>query len=103
MKTLKPRLAPSQARGWKPDALRGNRHQRGYGREWERLRREVLHRDGGLCQPCLERGHVTQADQVDHKVQKADGGSDDPSNLQAICTPCHREKTSREANRTGGG
>ena len=36
------------------------------------------------------------ANEVDHKIPKARGGSDYPENLQSLCTPCHREKTAKE-------
>ena len=97
---LKPRLAPSKPRGWAPDAQRGNRQQRGYGREWEKLREQILERDECLCQPCLASGRVSVGTQVDHVVPKAQGGSDHHSNLQAICAACHRAKTAAES--TGG-
>jgi hypothetical protein len=45
--------------GWRSDAHRGNRHERGYGSEWTRLRIRILKRDCGLCQPCLRAGDVT--------------------------------------------
>lgn len=99
LKCLKPRLATSTPQGWKPDSQRGNRHERGYGYAWEQLRERIMLRDHGLCQPCKDNGHVTRADQVDHKTPKAHGGTDDESNLQAICTPCHRAKTSSESRR----
>jgi 5-methylcytosine-specific restriction endonuclease McrA len=31
--------------------------------------------------------------QVDHIITKARGGTDDPSNLQALCRECHSRKT----------
>ena len=83
--------------GWQSDRLRGNTTQRGYGASWQRLRAEVLLRDNGLCQPCLEAGRVTAAREVDHILGKAAGGTDDAANLQAICIPCHRKKTARES------
>lgn len=81
----------------------GNRRQgttteRGYGHAWRKLRRQVLERDSYLCVPCLARGLYVEAREVDHITGKADGGTDDPGNLQSICTPCHRAKTAR-----GGG
>jgi 5-methylcytosine-specific restriction protein A len=36
---------------------------------------------------------------VDHIINKQSGGTDDESNLQAICKPCHDQKTQREARR----
>jgi 5-methylcytosine-specific restriction enzyme A len=99
MKCLKPRVStPKPAGGWQPDSVRGNRHQRGYGKAWDQLRHQAMTRDCGLCQPCLRNSHTTLATQVDHIVPKAQGGSDTLANLQAICDPCHRTKTSSESN-----
>jgi len=36
---------------------------------------------------------VTLATEVDHILSKANGGTDDENNLQAICKVCHRIKT----------
>ena len=87
---------------WKPDAARGNRHQRGYGSAWDRLRAAVLRRDEGVCQPCSRLGRITEAKEVDHIIAKAAGGTDDPANLQAICVDCHASKTGRERLRKTG-
>lgn len=102
MKVLQPRLLaakPKATRGWQPDSRRGNRHQRGYGWEWEKLRARILERDSWLCQACLETDRVTVATQVDHIIPKSQGGSDNEDNLQAICAPCHAEKTLKESGR----
>lgn len=73
-----------------------SRHERGYGSKWDKLRKQILKRDQHLCQVCLEKGIYTKARQVDHKTPKAEGGTDDPNNLQSICIPCHRYKTANE-------
>lgn len=73
-----------------------SRHARGYGAAWDKLRKFILERDKHLCQPCLSKGRPTQATAVDHIKPKAKGGMDDPDNLQAICGPCHDEKTTLE-------
>lgn len=39
---------------------------------------------------------VTIAKEVDHIIAKAHGGTDDMSNLEAICIKCHRTKTAKE-------
>lgn len=57
------------------------------------IRESVFRRDGKLCQSCLKRGEYTQAQEVDHIKALEDGGTDDPDNLQAICTDCHKAKT----------
>jgi 5-methylcytosine-specific restriction protein A len=89
---------------WRPDSERGTAAQRGYGTEWRKLRAQVLARDEGLCQACLAAGRTTVAEQVDHVIPKAAGGTDDLANLQALCRECHDEKSRREMrDPTGGG
>lgn len=74
-----------------------SRHERGYGTAWDKLRLTILARDSYLCQPCLTKGRPTPATQVDHIIAKAQGGTDDADNLQAICTDCHKDKTADES------
>lgn len=81
------------------DKRRGSRQSRGYGKEWDVKRTAILSRDHGICQPCLRDGHVHQGTHVDHVVPKAEGGTDDDSNLQTICAERHRAKTAAEAAR----
>lgn len=78
---------------------RESRHKRGYDWRWVKLRAAILQRDQHLCQPCLKAGRPTPATQVDHIKPKAKGGADDQSNLQAICTDCHRAKTDADEGR----
>lgn len=82
--------------GW-ADQSRGTAAERGYGADWQRLRAETMREQHGLCQPCLRRGRVTPAVAVDHRVPKARGGTDHPTNRQCICRPCHTAKTAAEA------
>lgn len=84
------------------DPRRGSRHKRGYGTEWDRKRKAVLARDRGLCQQCKPDRRITVARNVDHKVPKAEGGTDDEDNLWSLCDTCHAEKTAREALRGRG-
>jgi 5-methylcytosine-specific restriction endonuclease McrA len=39
---------------------------------------------------------VTIATEVDHRLPKSQGGTDDDANLQSICSPCHKTKTATE-------
>ena len=85
--------------GW-TDTKTSSSSERGYGWEWRKLRLKVLHRDKGLCKTCLVRGQITVATEVDHIIAKANGGTDDESNLQALCHSCHAKKTNQEKANT---
>lgn len=80
----------SSSRAW--GRTRTSASARGYGHEWRRVRALVLARDI-VCQVC----RIRPATICDHIVNKARGGSDDPSNLQGICDGCHKAKTSVES------
>ena len=86
--------------GWS-DKRRGSRHARGYGSEWEKKRIRILKRDRHLCQceECTKLSRIRPASEVDHIVNKAEGGTDDDSNLQSINADCHKLKTRREQAR----
>lgn len=62
----------------------------------KRQRARILRRDGYQCQLHLT-GCLGTATDMDHVVNVAAGGSDDDSNMQALCHPCHQKKTSGEA------
>lgn len=64
------------------------------GRPWRRLKAQIHKRDEWTCQCC---GRVTMDLELDHIKNKAQGGTDDESNLQSLCPPCHKEKTLRES------
>ena len=63
---------------------------------WQRLRRLVLGREP-LCRICMADGRVVEATVVDHITPLADGGTNDVTNLQPLCKPCHDRKTMRES------
>ena len=80
--TLKPR-------GWvDPEKLRPNSAKRGYGAAWRRIRARVLALNS-ICTVC----HLAPSNTVDHRISKKRGGTDDESNLQALCRECHSRKT----------
>jgi 5-methylcytosine-specific restriction protein A len=84
------------ASGWNNPA-RGTAEQRGYGWEWRKKATEILKRDRYLCQCENCKGCHLPASEVDHVIPKTRGGTDEDSNLAAINTDCHKEKTRREA------
>ena len=61
------------------------------GGAWDTLRRKVLARDMGICFLCDRFG----ADQVDHLVEVADGGSNDLTNLASCHESCPRTQAPR--------
>ncbi|MFE6541595.1 HNH endonuclease [Streptomyces rochei] len=70
-------------------------------RNWARLRRRVIRRDGGQCTAhhsdgtrCPEPGT-----DVDHVIPASLGGSDDMDNLALLCSWHHRRKSSSEGGR----
>ncbi|EIV7688879.1 TPA: HNH endonuclease [Salmonella enterica] len=67
-----------------------------YGTEWRKRRVIALRRDRGLCVLCLADGRAVPATDVDHIVAVEHGGTDELSNLQSLCTPCHCSKMARE-------
>jgi len=82
--------------GWRNYQAGKSRHERGYGRPWDIRRARILARDQHLCQECRRHGIGTTAKTVDHITPKAHGGTDDDSNLESLCWPCHRRKTATE-------
>lgn len=58
--------------------------------------RAILQRDGYACVKC---GNEQGPFDVDHIVPLAEGGTDEPSNKQTLCKPCHDKKTRPEIRR----
>lgn len=56
-------------------------------REWRKVRAQILARDRYRCQQCGD-----PANTVDHIRAKANGGSDRPTNLRALCEACNLSK-----------
>ena len=59
--------------------------------DWGTTRRRILTRDRHKCYMC-----GAHAPEVDHITPASQHGTDDDSNLAAICVRCHRRKTSAE-------
>ena len=64
------------------------------GRPWRRLKAKIHLRDLYTCKRC---GLVTMSLELDHIINIAQGGTDDESNLQSLCPPCHLKKTITES------
>ena len=71
------------------DQQRGTRQERGYGSEWQRIRKAHLEIEPE-CRHC-----GATATDVDHIVSKKHGGSNEHDNLQSLCHKHHSVKTRR--------
>lgn len=97
LKTLKPRLlAVATARVPVLTAQPG-RFERKRGSAGAKDRNQIKDRDCGLCQECRRQGKTTVGSDVDHIVPLEQGGTNEQSNLELLCEPCHKAKTAREA------
>lgn len=69
---------------------------RGYGVAWRRLAKWFLQQHP-LCNDPFSRhkDRVVASEVVDHIVPRRRGGTDDASNLQALCYRCHSTKTAK--------
>ncbi len=59
------------------------------------LRYDILRRAKGRCEACGISAEE-RALEVDHIVPRNKGGTDDPSNLQALCFKCNAQKRDRD-------
>ncbi len=72
-------------------------HNLHYGTQrWQRLRLTIL-----WAHPLCEECERMPSSHVDHVKSLADGGTDDPSNLRALCHGCHSRKTCTDDNGWG--
>ena len=90
----------------KYDRERGSSTERGYGANWQKLRKMILNRSP-ICEDPFglhqEYGELVQANEVDHVTPLKDGGTNEMDNLQALCRSCHSRKTAVEDGRWVGG
>lgn len=80
-----------------PFANSATADQRLRGRALQARNEKIKTRDGWRCKSC---GRITDQLEVDHIVPLAHGGTEDDSNLQALCAGrggCHERKSRRDA------
>lgn len=67
-----------------------------YDYRWIRVRLSFL-RENPLCVDCLEKGIVTAAAEVHHRLKARDYPALrlDPTNLMSLCKACHNVRTAR--------
>jgi 5-methylcytosine-specific restriction protein A len=72
------------------EQARGTHSQRGYPYAWGKIRAAFL----AMNPSCVVCGaHATEAD---HLTPKAQGGTDHPENLRAVCRSCHSRRTAAD-------
>lgn len=76
-----------------------SRHKRGYGKEHERIRAEMM-RTIVLCEECTRQGRVTVGTVADHIRRLSDGGTGERSNYQLLCKQCDLDKQVRDRGGT---
>ena len=64
--------------------------------EWHKKRRQVMKRDGYICQYC-----GAKAKHVDHVIPFSRGGSDELDNLVAACAHCNFHKSAQTPEEAG--
>ena len=106
MKMLRPLTSRPPKQGPVRSHGGDERHKLYTGRRWRKLRAQIL-RQQPLCRECLRLGFIQEASVVDHIRGHGAGWQEHfftPSNLQPLCTDCHKAKTAREqAAKTRGG
>ena len=65
---------------------------------WQKLRAQILIRDGWTCQGrCKELGRTSAGGEVHHVKPIREGGAVwDPNNLRLLCRDCHRQSHHQE-------
>ena len=63
-------------------------HKKRYGRAW-RFIRAAYAKAHPLCEQCLAEGRYVATEQIHHKLPLSQGGTNDVSNLMALCRSCH--------------
>jgi 5-methylcytosine-specific restriction protein A len=93
-----PATVPCPTHARPPRGWTGENPARIRGRRLQRLR-QALFAAEPWCRLCWSRGIRTIATVRDHVRPLAEGGDDDPMNIQPICADCSRAKTHAESQR----
>ena len=79
------------------EGRRDSSTSRGYGSDWQRLRKRKLLTDP-YCADCKSQGRATLAVEVDHiiRISERPNLRLDWNNLQSLCQSCHAAKSAAE-------
>ena len=59
-----------------------------YGRSWKRVRNSYI-KEHPFCEECFKDGKMVLAEEVHHILPVSRGGTNEVSNLMALCQSCH--------------
>jgi len=77
---------------------RDKNHNKRYGSGWERISK-AYRRANPLCEKCKAEGKLVPSELVHHKVKLgADGGTNDPDNLESLCWSCHSRHHAKQGD-----
>jgi 5-methylcytosine-specific restriction endonuclease McrA len=99
--TLKPRLGVLKTTKVPMLEAKAGTTEMERGRAWMAKRQRVALAHDYQCQGC-GRAWLSYRDQIDHRIPREQGGSNDESNLQPLCKDCHDTKTAAEAKARSG-
>jgi 5-methylcytosine-specific restriction protein A len=93
LKTLAPTLPALNTNRVKVLETKAGSTERLRGDAWMKIRHALLLRGGFACVDC---GHISMTNQIDHEIPLEQGGTHDMNNLKIRCVRCHTNKTNRE-------
>ena len=102
LQRLKPRLTAASTNRLVTLEAKAGTTQRVRGGSWMNTRRRIMERDEYKCAAC---GRVRGDHEVDHREPLEQGGTNDDTNLQLLCSGpdrCHAIKTKAEAQGRAG-
>ena len=68
-----------------------------YNYQWRKLRARFLNKNP-LCEICKSKGRYTTATEVHHIKPLSEGGTNEETNLKALCKSCHSKITMTAIN-----
>ena len=95
LQTLKPKLAVLNTTRVKVLDTKAGATERIRGRAWMQERKTAL--IAGLF-TCVDCGHVSASNEIDHDTPLEQGGANHQSNYRVRCIPCHAAKSKRDGS-----